>query len=144
LQGLSKKPEFKPMRRYSGWTDPAQSGWQVNGTGKHGKVTLNDYGCATTRQTGSMKREWGNSTRLCDGVVHFPDIIGIGIMSNPAFIVLLSHLPKNAELLQLQDTKSPDYSGKRALPRPYRYKTSFFQGLPSLRTSGFTTVSRNS
>ena len=62
FQGLSRKPRFKSIRRYSGWTYPARSGWKVNSTGKHGTVTLNDLGI-TLKMRGQAKH-WGVPTTL--------------------------------------------------------------------------------
>jgi len=62
FRGLSRKPRFKSIRRYSGWTYPARSGWKVNSTGKHGAVTLNDLGI-TLKMRGQAKH-WGVPTTL--------------------------------------------------------------------------------
>ncbi|MFS8884642.1 RNA-guided endonuclease InsQ/TnpB family protein [Synechococcus sp. H70.2] len=62
FQGLSKKPKFKPIKRYSGWTYPSATGWKVNTNGKHGTVTLRDLGI-TLRMRGKAK-EWGRPTTL--------------------------------------------------------------------------------
>lgn len=62
FRGLSRKPRFKSIRRYSGWTYPARSGWKVNSTGKHGTVTLNDLGI-TLKMRGQAKH-WDVPTTL--------------------------------------------------------------------------------
>jgi putative transposase len=62
FQGLRGKPKYKSIRRYSGWTYPAQSGWKVNSNGKHGTVTLNDLGI-TLKMRGKAK-DWGVPTTL--------------------------------------------------------------------------------
>lgn len=62
FRGLSRKPRFRSIRRYSGWTYPARSGWKVNSTGKHGTVTLNDLGI-TLKMRGQAKH-WGVPTTL--------------------------------------------------------------------------------
>ncbi|MFS8904597.1 transposase [Synechococcus sp. H60.4] len=62
FQGLSKKPKFKSIKRYSGWTYPSSSGWKVASNGKHGSVTLNDLGI-TLRMRGKAK-DWGRPTTL--------------------------------------------------------------------------------
>jgi putative transposase len=62
FQGLTKKPKFKSICRYSGWSYPAQSGWKVNSTGKHGTVTLKDLGM-TLKMRGKAK-DWGTATTL--------------------------------------------------------------------------------
>ena len=50
------------MRKYSGWTYPARSGWKVNSTGKHSTVTLKDLGI-TLKMCGKAK-DWGTPTTL--------------------------------------------------------------------------------
>ncbi len=62
FKGLSKRPKFKSIRNYSGWTYPGFSGWQVLTEGKHGKVTLRDLGL-TLRMRGRAK-QWGIPTTL--------------------------------------------------------------------------------
>jgi len=62
FQGLSRKPKYKSIRQYSGWTYPARSGWKVNSTGKHGTVTLNDLSI-TLKMRGKAK-DWGVPTTL--------------------------------------------------------------------------------
>ena len=62
FQGLRRKPKYKSIRQYSGWTYPAQSGWKVNSNGKHGTVTLNDLGI-TLKMRGKAK-DWGTPTTL--------------------------------------------------------------------------------
>ncbi len=59
---LGRKPKYKAIRQYSGWTYPAQSGWKANTTGKHGTVTLNDLGI-TLKMRGKAK-DWGIPTTL--------------------------------------------------------------------------------
>ncbi|HAX79027.1 MAG TPA: transposase [Cyanobacteria bacterium UBA11372] len=62
FQGLRKRPKFKSIRDYSGWSYPAKSGWKVNSNGKHGSVTLNDLGI-TVRMRGQSK-QWGVPSTL--------------------------------------------------------------------------------
>ncbi len=62
FQGLSKKPKFKSIRDYSGWTYPGHSGWEAFTEGKHGKVRLRDLGI-TIRMRGQAK-QWGTPTTL--------------------------------------------------------------------------------
>ena len=52
IKGLSKKPKFKSIRNYSGWTYPGHSGWEALTEGKHGQVRLRDLGI-TIRMRGS-------------------------------------------------------------------------------------------
>ncbi|MFS8877631.1 transposase [Synechococcus sp. H55.8] len=70
FQGLSKKPKFKAIRQYSGWTYPSTSGWKVASNGKHGTVTLNDLGIAL-RMRGKAK-DWGKPTTLT--IVYKPSL----------------------------------------------------------------------
>ncbi|KAF3890981.1 transposase [Tolypothrix bouteillei VB521301] len=62
FKGLRKKPKFKSIHKYSGWTYPAKSGWKANTEGEHGTVTLNDLGI-TVRMRGKAK-DWGIPTTL--------------------------------------------------------------------------------
>lgn len=59
---LRKKPKFKSIHKYSGWTYPAKSGWKANTARQHGSVTLNDLGI-TIRMRGKAK-DWGIPTTL--------------------------------------------------------------------------------
>jgi putative transposase len=73
FSGLRKRPKFKSIRYYSGWTYPAapqKSGWQLDSDGKHGKLTLRDLG-VTLRMRGQAK-SWGNPTTLT--VVYKPGL----------------------------------------------------------------------
>ncbi|MFS8886695.1 RNA-guided endonuclease InsQ/TnpB family protein, partial [Synechococcus sp. H70.2] len=66
----SKKPKFKPIKRYSGWTYPSATGWKVNTHGKHGTVTLRDLGITlrmrgkASRVSGTESLDWGKPTTL--------------------------------------------------------------------------------
>lgn len=60
--GIRKRPKFQSIRKYSGWTYPAKSGWKVNSSGKHGTLTLNDLDI-TLRMRGEAKT-WGIPTTL--------------------------------------------------------------------------------
>ncbi len=62
IKGLSKKPKFKSIRNYSGWTYPGHSGWNALTEGKHGQVRLRDLGI-TIRMRGQAK-QWGIPTTL--------------------------------------------------------------------------------
>jgi len=62
LLGIRKRPRFKSIRDYSGWTYPAKSGWKANTNGKHGSLTLNDLK-VTLRMRGQAK-VWGVPTTL--------------------------------------------------------------------------------
>ncbi len=70
FQGLRKRPKFKSIRDYSGWTYSAKSGWKAHTEGTHGTVTLNDLGI-TIRMRGKAK-EWGIPTTLT--IVYKPHI----------------------------------------------------------------------
>jgi putative transposase len=59
---LAKRPKFKSIRNYSGWTYPGHSGWDVFTQGKHGQVKLRDLGI-TLRMRGQAKK-WGIPTTL--------------------------------------------------------------------------------
>ncbi|NET06603.1 MAG: transposase [Merismopedia sp. SIO2A8] len=62
FKGLRKRPKFKSLRNYSGWTYPGSAGWKVYTNGKHGKVELRDNGLSI-RMRGKVK-QWGNPTTL--------------------------------------------------------------------------------
>jgi putative transposase len=59
---LAKRPKFKSIRNYSGWTYPGPSGWDVFTEGKHGRVKLRDLGI-TIRMRGQAK-QWAIPTTL--------------------------------------------------------------------------------
>ncbi len=62
FKGLRKRPKFKPLRNYSGWTYPGFAGWKVYTNGKHGSVELRDLGLSI-RMRGKAK-QWGTPTTL--------------------------------------------------------------------------------
>ena len=62
FSGLRGLPKFKSIRNYSGWTYPGLSGWKVESSGKHGRLTLNDLGI-TLKMRGQAK-DWGIPTTL--------------------------------------------------------------------------------
>lgn len=62
FQGLRKLPKFKSIRRFSGWTYPATSGWKANTSGKHGSVNLNDLGIKIKMR--GQAKQWGKPTTL--------------------------------------------------------------------------------
>lgn len=62
FSGLRGKPGFKSIRKYSGWTYPAKSGWKANTNGKNGFVTLNDLGVRLKMR--GRSKDWGIPTTL--------------------------------------------------------------------------------
>ncbi len=48
FKGLGGYPKFKPIRRYSGWTYPATSGWKAHTTGDNGYLELSNLGREVT------------------------------------------------------------------------------------------------
>lgn len=62
FQGLRKQPKFKSIRKFSGWTYPATSGWKANTSGKHGSVNLNDLGIKVKMR--GQAKQWGKPTTL--------------------------------------------------------------------------------
>ncbi len=62
FQGLRKLPKFKSIRKFSGWTYPATSGWKANTSGKHGSVNLNDLGIKIKMR--GQAKQWGKPTTL--------------------------------------------------------------------------------
>ncbi len=57
FKGLRRKPKFRPLRRYSGWTYPDRAGWKVHSTGKNGCLELRDLGLKI--QMRGKARTWG-------------------------------------------------------------------------------------
>ena len=70
FQGLRKRPRFKSIRDYSGWTYPGKSGYQVETLGKHGKLILRDLGI-TLRMRGQAK-QWGEVSTVT--IVYKPNL----------------------------------------------------------------------
>lgn len=73
FQGIRKRPKFKSIRKYSGWTYPSlpkKSGWNVETNGEHGRLTLKDLGI-TVRMRGKAK-QWGEPTTLT--IVYKPGV----------------------------------------------------------------------
>ncbi len=70
FQGLRKPPKFKSIRKFSGWTYPATSGWKVNTSGRHGSVNLNDLGVKIKMR--GQARQWGKPSTLT--VVYKPGL----------------------------------------------------------------------
>ncbi|MGH8002881.1 MAG: RNA-guided endonuclease InsQ/TnpB family protein [Brasilonema sp.] len=62
FQGLRKPPKFKSIRKFSGWTYPATSGWKANTEGSHGTVNLNDLGIKIKMR--GQAKQWGKPTTL--------------------------------------------------------------------------------
>ena len=59
FKGLGGYPKFKSIRRYSGWTYPATSGWKAHTTGDNGYLELSNLGQIQMR--GSCET-WGTPT----------------------------------------------------------------------------------
>lgn len=62
FKGLRKRPKFKPLRKYSGWSYPSLAGWKVSTDGRNGWVELRDLGI-TVKMRGKAK-QWGTPTTL--------------------------------------------------------------------------------
>ncbi|MEO1373930.1 MAG: transposase [Cyanobacteria bacterium J06635_10] len=62
FKGLRKRPKFKPLRNYSGWTYPGKAGWKVYTNGRHGKVELRDLGLSMGMR--GKAKQWGIPTTL--------------------------------------------------------------------------------
>lgn len=60
FQGLRRKPKFKSIRRYSGWTYPGSSGWKIHTTGENGYLELTDLKLSI--QMRGKARTWGKPT----------------------------------------------------------------------------------
>ena len=60
FQGLGKYPRFQSIRKYSGWTYPAFSGWKLNSNGKHGTIELK--GIVGKIRIRGQAKQWGSLT----------------------------------------------------------------------------------
>jgi len=59
LKGLGKRPRFKSIRHYSGWTYPAKNGYKVHSIGGNGYLELAKIGSIQMR---GKARLWGTPT----------------------------------------------------------------------------------
>jgi putative transposase len=59
FQGLGKRPLFKSIRHYSGWTYPAKSGYSVESNGENGYLNLSKIGRIQMR---GQAKYWGTTT----------------------------------------------------------------------------------
>ncbi|MGM3307245.1 RNA-guided endonuclease InsQ/TnpB family protein [Anabaena sp. WFMT] len=59
FKGLGKRPRFKSIRHYSGWTYPDPAGFKVESNGENGYLNLSKIGRIQMRGRAHF---WGNST----------------------------------------------------------------------------------
>jgi putative transposase len=59
FKGLGKRPKFKSIRHYSGWTYPAKSGYSVESDGENGYLNLSKIGRIQMR---GFAKYWGTPT----------------------------------------------------------------------------------
>lgn len=59
LKGLGKRPKYKSIRHYSGWTYPSKTGWKAHTTGDNGYLDLANIGSIQMR---GKARIWGKPT----------------------------------------------------------------------------------
>ncbi|MFB2768211.1 RNA-guided endonuclease InsQ/TnpB family protein [Pelatocladus sp. BLCC-F211] len=59
FKGLGKRPKYKSIRHYSGWTYPAKSGYSVESNGANGYITLSKIGRIVMR---GKAKYWGTPT----------------------------------------------------------------------------------
>ncbi len=59
FKGLGKRPKFKSIRHYSGWTYPAKTGYSVESDGENGYLTLSKIGRVQMR---GKAKYWGKPT----------------------------------------------------------------------------------
>jgi putative transposase len=59
FKGLGKRPKFKSIRHYSGWTYPAKSGYSVEYNGENGYLNLSKIGRIQMR---GKAKYWGTPT----------------------------------------------------------------------------------
>ncbi|HBB30489.1 MAG TPA: transposase [Cyanobacteria bacterium UBA8803] len=59
LKGLGKRPRYKSIRHYSGWTYPSKTGWKAHTSGDNGYLELAQIGSIQMR---GKARVWGKPT----------------------------------------------------------------------------------
>ncbi|WP_442936593.1 RNA-guided endonuclease InsQ/TnpB family protein [Nostoc sp.] len=59
FKGLGKRPKYKSIRHYSGWTYPAKSGYSVESDGENGYLNLSKIGRVQMR---GKAKYWGTPT----------------------------------------------------------------------------------
>jgi len=59
FKGLGKRPKFKSIRHYSGWTYPAKTGYSVESNGENGYLNLSKIGRIQMR---GKAKYWGTPT----------------------------------------------------------------------------------
>jgi putative transposase len=59
FKGLGKRPRFKSIRHYSGWTYPAKSGYNLESNGENGYLNLSKIGRIQMR---GKAKYWGKPT----------------------------------------------------------------------------------
>jgi len=59
FKGLGKRPKFKSIRHYSGWTYPDLAGFKVESNGENGYLNLSKIGKIQMR---GQAKYWGNAT----------------------------------------------------------------------------------
>jgi putative transposase len=59
FKGLGKRPKYKSIRHYSGWTYPSKTGWKAHTTGDNGYLDLAKIGSIQMR---GKARIWGKPT----------------------------------------------------------------------------------
>jgi putative transposase len=63
FEKLGGYPRFKSIKKASGFTYPAKSGWTLDTTGKNGTLSIKGLGIKSLKMRGKAK-EWGNPTTL--------------------------------------------------------------------------------
>jgi len=59
FKGLGKRPKYKSIRHYSGWTYPAKTGYSVESSGENGYIVLSKIGRIVMR---GKAKYWGSPT----------------------------------------------------------------------------------
>ncbi|MBW4498911.1 MAG: transposase [Scytonema hyalinum WJT4-NPBG1] len=59
FKGLGKRPKYKSIRHYSGWTYPAKTGYSVESSGENGYIVLSKIGRIQMR---GKAKYWGSPT----------------------------------------------------------------------------------
>ncbi|WP_413465008.1 RNA-guided endonuclease InsQ/TnpB family protein [Aerosakkonema funiforme] len=60
FKGLRRRPKFKSIRHYSGWSYPDKAGWKIHTTGDNGYLELTDLKLSI--QMRGKTRTWGTPT----------------------------------------------------------------------------------
>jgi len=87
FKGLGKRPRFKSIRHYSGWTYPAKSGWNAHTTGDNGYLELAKIGSIQMRGKARIWGTPGTCTIVCRNGKWYAsitvDLTGLQVVARP-------------------------------------------------------------